>query len=66
MAGDVVNLRQVRKRKAKAEDDRRAEANRRLHGMTRAEREKAADEKRRLDAHVEGHRREDDGEGGDG
>ncbi len=64
MTADIVNLRSVRKRKAKAEHDRKAEANRRLHGMTRAERERIAEEKRRLDAHVEGHRRDDDGAGG--
>ncbi len=35
---EIVNLRSVRKRKARAEKERKAEANRALHGRTRAER----------------------------
>ena len=62
MAADIVNLRQVRKAKARVEREAKAEANRRLHGMTTAEREKIADERRRLDQHLGGHRREPDGE----
>lgn len=63
MTADIVNLKRVRKAKARAAHDREAEANRRLHGMTRAERERLAEERRRRDAHVEGHRRDGDGEG---
>jgi len=59
---DVVNLRQARKAKARAENDKAAEANRRLHGMTKAERARAEDARDRLSRHVEGHRRETDGE----
>ena len=59
---DIVNLRQVRKAKARVEHDKKAEANRRLHGMTKGEREKAADTRDRLERHVEGHRRETDGD----
>lgn len=62
MTADIVNLKRVRKAKARADHDREAEANRRLHGMTRAERDRLADEKRRRDAHVEGHRRDALGE----
>jgi len=62
MAAEIVNLRKVRKAKARAAHDREAEANRRLHGMTRAERERLAEERRRLGAHVEGHRRDASGE----
>lgn len=62
MPADIVNLRQVRKARAKVEREAKAEANRRLHGMTRAEREKIADEQRRLERQVDGHRREPDGE----
>ena len=57
---DVVNLRQVRKAKARIDREKEAEANRRLHGMTRAERDKAADDRRRLEQHVEGHKRDTD------
>lgn len=37
MTGDVVNLRQVRKRKARAEKDRNAEQNRISFGRTKDE-----------------------------
>jgi len=62
MAADIVNLRQARKAKARVDREKEAEANRRLHGMTKAEREKAADTRGRLERHVEGHRRETDGD----
>jgi hypothetical protein len=62
MPADIVNLRQVRKARARIDREKDAEANRRLHGMTKAEREKAADAQERLKRHVEGHRRETDGE----
>lgn len=62
MTADIVNLRQVRKAKARAEKENAAEANRRLHGMTRAERGKIADAKRRIERHVEGHKRDTDGD----
>ena len=57
---DVINLRQVRKAKARVDREKEAEANRRLHGMTKAERERAVDQRRRLDQHVEGHKRDTD------
>jgi ribosomal protein S2 len=62
MAADIVNLRQVRKSRARVEKEKTAEANRRLHGMTKAERDKAADARDRLERHVEGHRRKTDGD----
>ena len=37
---NVVNLNKFRKRKAKAEREKRAETNRRLHGRTQAERQR--------------------------
>jgi hypothetical protein len=50
---DIVNLRQARKRKARAEKDQRAEDNRLKHGRTKAEKDHAAAkddlERRRLD-----------------
>ena len=63
MSADIVNLRQARKAKARAEKDKASEANRRLHGMSSAERAKAEEARARLARHVEGHRRETDGEG---
>lgn len=51
--GEIVNLRQARKHKARAEKDREAEANRAKFGRTKAEKAQARDEKdragRRLD-----------------
>lgn len=37
MSGDVVNLRQFRKQKARSEKERQAEQNRIAHGRTKAE-----------------------------
>ena len=42
---NVVNLNKFRKRKAKAEEKKRAEANVRLHGRTQAERTLEAKQK---------------------
>ena len=51
MAADIVNLRQVRKQKARAEKERQASENRAKHGQTKATRRhesanKALDNKR--------------------
>lgn len=60
--GEVVNLRLARKRKARAEHDVRAAANRALHGRTKAEKaqEKAAGQ--RGEALLDGHRLERPGD----
>ncbi len=60
MAADIVNLRGVRKAKAKRDREAGAEENRRLHGRTKAERDREADARRRLDRHLAGHKREPD------
>jgi hypothetical protein len=61
---EIVNLRQARKRKTRAEKDAAADANRRAHGRPPAER-RAADKIRALEAErLEGHRREPDDEPG--
>jgi hypothetical protein len=53
--GDVVNLRQARKAKARAGREAEAAANRAAHGRTRAERNlteaRAEQDARRIDAH---------------
>jgi len=53
--GEIVNLRMIRKRRARAEKERLAEENRLRHGRTRAEREKErlgmAIEAARLESH---------------
>ena len=62
MSADIVNLREARKAKARAAKEREAEGNRRLDGMTKVEREKLADARRRMEKHLRGHKRETDDE----
>ena len=54
--GDVVNLRQARKRRKREEDAATAEANRRKHGRTLAERDVQEAEKEARDAHLDAHK----------
>lgn len=58
MASNVINLRQARKTKTRADNDKAADQNRRLHGLTKAE--KHADQRARQDAtkHLDGHKRD--------
>jgi hypothetical protein len=56
--GEVVNLRQARKQKARTEKDRRAGENRALHGRTKAERERERLISEKAGKFVAGHRRE--------
>ncbi len=55
---EVVNLRQARKQKARAEKTRAAEENRIAFGRTRGEREKQRRLAEHAERHLEGHRRE--------
>ncbi|MGB3455054.1 MAG: DUF4169 family protein [Litorimonas sp.] len=52
----VVNIRAARKRKAKADASKRADANRIMHGLSAAERKAARTTKAGLDRHVDAHR----------
>jgi hypothetical protein len=52
--GKVVKLNEFRKRKAKAEREKQAATNRRLHGRTKAERAQEELQKKRLTRAVEG------------
>jgi hypothetical protein len=54
--GNVVNLNRFRKQKAKAEQAKRAETNKRLHGRTKAERLLELKQKQLLDGKVDGAR----------
>lgn len=54
--GEVVNLNKFRKRRAKAEQEKQAETNRRLHGRTKAERARDELQKQRLQTQVDGAR----------
>jgi hypothetical protein len=50
----IVNLNKFRKRKQKEEATKRAETNRRLHGRTKAEREKERLERERQKSTLDG------------
>ena len=55
---DIVNLRSVRKRKAREEKARQADENRALHGTTKAQKLAQRTERDREAAALDGHRRE--------
>jgi Domain of unknown function (DUF4169) len=56
--GDIVNLRQHRKRKARARKGEAAAENRARFGMTRAERERNAATQTKEQRNLDGHRRD--------
>ena len=55
---DVINLRQARKRRDRAEKERIAEQNRLLHGRTKTEKAKDRQEAERSVRFIDGHKRE--------
>ena len=57
--GDLVNLRQVRKRKQRSEKAKKADEKRVLHGRTRHERDLNDARKQSAGKHLDGHRRDD-------
>ena len=57
---EIVNLRGVRKRKARAEKEKAAEANRIKHGTPTALRKLEAARKSQADQRISGHRLEKD------
>ncbi len=60
MSGEPpVNLRQARKRAARAAEKRTAEANALRHGLSKAAKAQAKAEGDRARAHLDGHRREE-------
>ena len=58
--GEVVNLRQARKAKARAEREKTAAGNRAAHGRSKADKSLADAVKRLGDARIDGHRRTDE------
>lgn len=58
MTADIVNLRQARKAKARAEKEKQASENRARFGRTKAEKQRTAAEADRETARHEGARRE--------
>ncbi|MBZ9763502.1 DUF4169 family protein [Mesorhizobium sp. CA8] len=56
--GEVVNLRQARKQKARTEKERQASENRALYGRSKPERERDRLTSEKAENFVAGHRRE--------
>ncbi|ESW87826.1 DUF4169 family protein [Mesorhizobium sp. M1148] len=56
--GEIVNLRQVRKQKARTEKEKLAGENRALHGRSKAERTRDRLTSDKAEKFVAGHRRE--------
>ena len=54
--GNVINLNKYRKQKAKADRDKQADVNRRLHGRTKTERSREELQKQQLTRTVDGAR----------
>ncbi|AMK21991.1 MULTISPECIES: DUF4169 family protein [unclassified Sphingobium] len=54
--GDIINLRQARKAKARADKDRLAQSNRAKFGRTKAERQAQSLEEERKNRQIEGAR----------
>ncbi|MCU0884948.1 MAG: DUF4169 family protein [Beijerinckiaceae bacterium] len=65
MSADIVNLRQARKRKARAEADSLAAANRALFGRSKPEREAQDSAREKAARHLDSHRREAPARSGD-
>ena len=57
MSGDIVNLRQARKARARREKDEKAARNRSLFGRSKAEKSRDRTEAEKALVHIEGHRR---------
>nr|WP_249693923.1 DUF4169 family protein [Stappia sp. WLB 29] len=68
MSGDIVNLRQARKARARREKDEKAAQNRSLFGRSKAEKSRDRIEAEKAFVHIEGHRRtpSDSASGGTG
>lgn len=56
---EIINLRQARKRKQRAEKEARASENRTAFGRTKAERTLGEAQKDLVDRRLEGHKRDD-------
>jgi hypothetical protein len=57
---DIVNLKRVRKAKARGEAEAKAEANRIAHGRTKAEKKLTKAEQEAAARKLDGHKRNDD------
>jgi Domain of unknown function (DUF4169) len=63
--GEIVNLRQARKRRRRADKESAADVSRREHGTPKSERTKAMLLRALAEKQLEAHRREDGEPGGD-
>jgi hypothetical protein len=59
---EIINLRRFKKQQARTEKAKEAEANRRAHGRTKAEKEQSQGLKNIAERHLDGHKRGPDGE----
>jgi hypothetical protein len=57
---EIINLRQARKQKARAEKEARADQNRVSFGRTKAEKELTKAEREKAQRHIDSHKRDDD------
>jgi hypothetical protein len=57
---EIINLRQARKQKARAEKEARADQNRVSFGRTKAEKELTKAEREKARRHIDSHKRGDD------
>ena len=55
---EIINLRQQRKAKARKDKQKTAEQNRRLHGRTKAQKEKEEMDAERAKKHLDAHKRD--------
>lgn len=58
MTAEIINLRRVRKAKARADKAAAAGENRARHGRSKTERSRESSERAVAERHIEGHRRE--------
>jgi hypothetical protein len=56
---EIINLRQMRKRKARAEKEAAAAANRTAHGVKKSERERLGAQKKLEERQLDQHRRDE-------
>jgi len=59
MTAQIINLKSIRKRKARAEREAAADANRLKHGRSKQDRERQEAQRRLDDRHLDGHERDD-------
>lgn len=56
---EIINLRNARKQKARADKEAQAAQNRALFGRTKAEKLKQASERALADKHIDGHKKDE-------